>query len=131
MKHMSRDQYQYLQAQKEKIQFEEDYMIRLPRTKTERKQQLMYEQPHRQHEQHTITALTKDLHRIIGSEKKYHPVTDRRSSSSSRNQSQVPTTAVPSSSSNESKRKKGPKNSLQAALFGGSSTGSNKKKKKR
>ena len=109
----SREQQKFRQAQREKLQFEEDYMIRLPRTKTERKQEQLYQ---RQREQNTISSITNDLHHITGSHLHHH----NRSSSHQR----------PSQPPSDSKRKGVPKNSLQAALFGGGDS-SNKKKKKR
>ena len=122
-----REQHKFLQLQKEKLQFEEDYMIRLPRTKTERKQQQLVQ---RQQEQNTISSITNDLHQIVStgskSNHRNHPPSkyDRHSSPHHRTPSQQP------EASSESKRKSVPKNSLQAALFGGDSS-SNKKKKKR
>jgi hypothetical protein len=121
----NREQYKFLQLQKEKLQFEEDYMIRLPRTKTERKQEQLFQ---RQREQNTISSITKDLHQIVrtggggGTGTSTHTL--KYDARSNRHR---PSPEPPPS---EAKRKSVPKNSLQAALFGGGGS-SNKKKKKR
>ena len=121
----NREQYKFLQLQKEKLQFEEDYMIRLPRSKTERKQEQLFQ---RQREQNTISSITKDLHQIVRTNHttgSTGTLSTRPSKYDARSSSQRSSSQDPS----DAKRKSVPKNSLQAALFGGDS--SHKKKKKR